>query len=69
MWIGNDVKGIFTTNLSIIFIATVLKGCWHNLIWCDMWIGTDVEECWHEVFDVLCRLERMWQDAFTANLK
>jgi hypothetical protein len=31
--------------------------------------GKVVNVCCHELFEVLCGMERMWQDTFTTNLK
>jgi hypothetical protein len=38
-------------NLSNVWIRTDDRGLGHNLIWGDMWIGTDYELCCHDQID------------------
>jgi hypothetical protein len=65
MWIGTDDvmtkekvlcglermwKEISRQIWDYICIATVLKGCCHDLIWGAFCIGTYVKECWQDLF-------------------
>jgi hypothetical protein len=45
------------------------RGWIHDIIWGDIWIGTDVNGCCLEKIILLCGLESMWQEAFKTNLK
>jgi hypothetical protein len=57
------------TTWSTMWIKTDDRGWCHDLIWHDIWIGTDIKECCLDQMTVLCGLECMWQETFTTNMK
>jgi hypothetical protein len=51
------------------WIRTNDIGWCHDLIWGDMWIGTDDKECNLTKYKLMCGLEMTWQEVFKTNLK
>jgi hypothetical protein len=43
-------------------IGTDDKGCWHDKMESDLWIGKDVTGSFHDKFQILCGLEQMIED-------
>jgi hypothetical protein len=67
-----DLKGSYRklsrTILSNMWIGIDDRGS-HDLIWGDIWKGTDEKNAVMTKINVLCGFERKLQEAFTNNLK
>jgi hypothetical protein len=43
MWIGKDVTGTIHEHFEVICELEHDRGWCHDLIWCALWIGTDMK--------------------------
>jgi hypothetical protein len=59
----------FTKNLKNKWINTDDRGWRLDLIWGDIWIGTNVNRWCIEKIILICEWECMWQEAIATNMK
>jgi hypothetical protein len=54
---------------SSMWISSDDRGWCHDLNWGELWNGTDVKECSHDLIRTDMFIGKMWHEAFWKNLK